>query len=282
MVAPRKRGYAPHLATKEKSAFTGKVPRSKSPNDAAKVDIGDQFHNAVVDLDERGGFKIKTMETPDPKKGGADWDRSWHGNGMEINPLGDMGWFYTGTHQVSAKKGEIKSTNGASDTFIGSGVRESSGNDGKTQKDLPVGGGHYCECAGNKGEFATGLTTGGTAANFTHSTTGKMAFNAEGGVGIGVNKSSDMKVWTRWEPDGTFHIQVKPKGAEGGNATVKILPSGEITITTVKSMTITANEKVTIIGKKGILLKSGGDIITDGKTTKIQKGGPKEDPRTFV
>jgi hypothetical protein len=54
-------------------------------------------------------------------------------------------------------------------------------------------------------------------------------------------------VWTRWEPDGTFHLQVKPSGGSGGNAWVKINPNGDVYVTSEKgNITIDAKNTLTI------------------------------------
>jgi hypothetical protein len=239
----------------------------------------DDYPDVRVEKSHHGAMDI-TNYIP-----GKEYRERWDANGNHTIDYddGSRAVGVTGTSVTKVTQGEISTVQYSGDKFTYNHSRQGSGNL-DNQPGLIKGGGSYHECGGHMVEAIGGMKTTATmmASGEGEYHLGKKTINAEGGVGIGVNKSSDMKVWTRWEPDGTFHIQVKPKGAEGGNATVKILPSGEIIITTVKSMIVTADEKVTIIGKKGILLKSGGDIITDGKTTKIQKGGPVEDPRTFV
>ena len=247
-VQPRKRGmgYPGHVVSEKVKTGIETVHRSESPNVGAKVDISDQRSTCHVITDEMGGFKIVATETPDPKKGGCSWDRTWDGGGTDTNPYGTTMTTYTGCCSTSGKKGENTSINGASDVAKHNANATRYGNDGKTQSDLPHGGGCHEENSGNRTSLDAGLSTTGGAGNSTESFTGKKTINAEGGVGMGVNQGDSKKVYMRMEPDGTFHLQVTPAGPDGGKAIVKIDPAGNIKIISESTISIEAAQSMTI------------------------------------
>ena len=116
-------------------------------------------------------------------------------------------------------------------SLICNGVYQSFGTSKGQHPEVNPGGGFYQDNGGKCVIYSVDTETYGTSANKGVYTTGKYIMNAEKGVAIGVNKSTNKNVWTRWEPDGTFHLQVKPEGGSGGNATVKINPDGSVHVT---------------------------------------------------
>ena len=245
----RMRGYdtvgGKPVNEKDKTDLDGTVGRSTSSTH--KVDSTNQYCNTYNWCNSRGDSKQIGMATDNPKESGHSEEQDWTGNTKNVNPRGDVFTAVSGVNSIAGKKGEISTYPGPSDSAKYNGVRTCCGNL-DNQQEIAKGGGVYDENGGNKVAGVAGMETSWTAmaSGRAEYHIGKKTINAEGGVGIGVNKGGSKNVWTRWEPDGTFHIQVKPKGGEGGAATVKILPSGEITITTEASMSIEAAQSVNI------------------------------------
>jgi len=157
---------------------------------------------------------------------------------------GAMDWGCTSVNG-QVKLGGNFTQGGASQDVRRNGCRMSYGNGSGQSPMCPVGGGRFTDVAGKDVGYNNESRTEASSKNIGVFTPGNMTMNAEKGVGIGVNKGSNQNVWTRWEPDGTFHLQVKPSGGSGGNAFVKISPNGEIQITTQNKCNIEA-QKITL------------------------------------
>lgn len=248
-MAPRRRGYDASggrpVNEKDTTEYKGQVGRSTEANH--RVDSTNQYSNTYNWSNSRGDSRQIGLATDNPKESGHYESQTWAGWMEQENPRGDRFSGTTGCSVSSTKKGEIGSVNGPSDTAKHNAVRQIIGNlDG--QQDLARGGGFYSENSGNRSEGDAGMKTTWTAraSGYGEYHVGKKTINAEGGVGIGVNQSSNKQVWTRWEPDGTFHIQVKPEGNEGGIAVVKINPDGSILIDTKSTITMKAAKSITI------------------------------------
>lgn len=187
---------------------------------------------------------------------GSGWCQGWSCTTMDLRKNGS-GWGNMGP--------EHRSNYNASATNIGT--------DGN-QKEMPQRGGGQCHQ--NHGD-AVSIVTGDSTAVYTGNRgeygSGNKTMNYEKGMCIGVNKGVERNVWTRWEPDGTFHLQVKPEGGEGGNATVKINPDGSVHITSETTITVESKGTHTI---KAPLLKIDAPIKT---TSTIESDGDHTAPK---
>ena len=174
---------------------------------------------------------------------------------------------------VQNKQGKNSTTAGACQTVNRNATRISYGNGQGQSPMCPVGGGCFTDVAGKSVGYNNESRTEASSKNIGIFTPGNMTMNAEKGVGIGVNKGSNQNVWTRWEPDGTFHLQVKPSGGSGGNAFVRIDPNGDIFIESKQSCNITA---------KHINIKSKSMTVDVNNTQwngKINQDGIHKDSR---
>ena len=267
----RRYAYAAHIqdsnppVNKIAQTFAGRRPNTQNaPKDAFKNLYKDCEQERSLD----GGLYIHSFASSYP----ATEDISPHGNGRFEHTDGCLSYSCTGTRNLNMKQGENRGCQYSAQYKIGNFCRTEIGNGGgnPTANPGPVGGGDYNCTAGTRADWASSTTTNGRSANEGVFTTGKYTLNAEKGVGIGVNKARQKNLWTRWEPDGTFHLQVKPTGDEGGIATIKIDPSGHITITSKTTLSIEAAESMSIDTprlniKADVSLK--GELNQDGKHT---------------
>lgn len=182
-----------------------------------------------------------------------------------------------GSQQVM-NSGNVSEANkqGVTKSNMGNADEQQSGGGGqggmfRGNKGSQGGDGGSCQCtAGNVADMGGGMNTQATSGNMSASTTGKMTMNAEGGIGMGVNKGSSMKGYMRIEPDGTFHVQVTPAGNEGGNATVKINPDGSIELTSKASMKMDVASGITMKTSKVTVdaaMHVTGAVTTDSSIT---------------
>lgn len=277
-MAERRFGTPLNPAVKQKPTAYKKTPRGEEPmNPKTGWDGSDQYADTYCRDEHNSEFERKYW-SPNPKKGSALEIFDGNGNGKWRGPDSCEYRVCNGTDNFHGKNGGIRTLNSNEDAAIYGGSRDIVGTDtkagGKHLGRAP-GGARYTESFGYDAHYAAMKTEGYSAASgVTRNTLGKYVMNAEGGVGIGVNKGSSMKVFTRWEPDGTFHLQVTPKGQEGGNAVVKINPDGTILVTTVKTITMKAAQSMTIetptlnikanIKHTGNMKTSGIHVAKDG------------------
>jgi hypothetical protein len=179
----------------------------------------------------------------------------------ELGPMGNFDQYSSGssgpatrsggcvTHHQCYKCGYGSDTQGVRQDRNLNALYKTSGNDGNDSSVIQ-GGGEYCDRCGNGAEFGSGTKTGGNAQNIGWFTPGKCTINAEKGVGFGVNSNENQNVWMRMEPDGTFNLQVKPAGSDGGAARIKITPDGTVKIISEKEVTIESAGKMNIKANK--------------------------------
>ena len=160
------------------------------------------------------------------------------GVGSIVTSKGSLDTFVPGFSRNTIKGGKIETTQGSTCEKYGSQMATYVGG--------PKHAGRADQTKGNVVTLALGAETGGVAMASGKGTycIGKHVINAEGGCAMGVNQGSSRKIYQRMEPDGTYHLQVTPAGDSGGNATIKIDPNGEITITSAKSMNVTAAQNI--------------------------------------
>lgn len=151
-------------------------------------------------------------------------------------------------------------------------LSQKNGNDGNRKEVPEIGGGLHRQQHGDTADIVTGDSTTVYTGNRGEFGSGTKTMNYEKGLAVGANKGSEKNVWTRWEPDGTFHLQVKPEGGEGGNATVKINPDGSVHVTSETTITVESKGTHTI---KAPLLKIDAPIET---TSTIESDGDHTAP----
>ena len=263
---------------KEPTAYKNQTPRGEEPmNPQTGWDCSMEYADTFCRDEHNSEFERKYW-SPNPKKGSATENFDGNGNGKWRGPDSSEITVVNGTANFHCKNGVIRTSNSNEDSATYGGSREEIGTDGK------AGGKHLKRQGGAKAQFNFGykstyaaMHTEGysTASGYAEHGLGKKIMNYEGGVGIGVNQSSNKQVWTRWEPDGTFHLQVKPEGESGGIAWVKIEPNGAVTINTKNTITIKAAKSMTIdtptLNIKANI-KHQGNMKTSG--THVDSGGP--------
>ena len=187
------------------------------------------------------------------------------GTGYKITSEGSVDETNTGNKRTNTKGGSTSSIMEGSDSVTQGHTRFIGG----TQK---VNAGHHRETNGNETKFIAGIetTVSSQASGRSHNTLGKYIINAEGGIGMGVNKGSERKVYQRMEADGTYHLQVTPAGDTGGMATIKINPDGSVFVTSESTLDI--NVKGTMSIKAPLLtidapIETTSTIKSDGSHT---------------
>lgn len=229
----------------------------------------DYYSDTFVNKTHRGDLEISCYA---PEKCYSEkWD--FAGNHEITTNSGSKITGTTGTRADFNKQGSMSMTQGATQLMNYNMIRQLVGNlgDNPALAHLPKGGGFYRENSGKDCVLCENQTKAvfGASGKGTYCL-GKHTINAEDGVGIGVNKGPNKNVWTRWEANGTFHVQVKPQGEEGGNAVVKIDPNGNITITSagtiyMQSASDTTIEAPTLNIKANVKLE--GDMQQNGVHT---------------
>lgn len=277
-----------------KKMLYSKPPTSFSKSSLAKGDrtadsvandhIAKEYTNTHIWRSPEGSYKAHCIAD------GKELYEYMHASstGYKILPDGSYDKTVTGNHRYNVKGGTTESIMETRDKKVGGHDRDIVG----TQQSAAVPAGRHTEVGGNRTTFIAGMDTQAQAmaSGRGHYGLGKHTMNYEKGIGFGVNKGSTPHVWQRMYEDGSYLLQVQPKGETGGVAVVHIDKDGEITITTDKSITIEAKDKITLNGRTGvdiksgknISLKAGGDVITKGRTTKIQGGGPRVTRKTFT
>ena len=192
----------------------------------------------------------------------------------ESDPMGNFkivdsgGSIFTGT--VGTKNDWL--TNGKTQTNQGLddskcfGHQKSEGGHDRTN----ISAGESRVINGDVATYTTGSTTIGSAGDTSSFNKGKSTISAEGGIGMGVNKGSERKVYQRMEADGTYHLQVTPAGDTGGMATIKINPNGSVFVTSESTLDI--NVKGTMSIKAPLLtidapIETTSTIKSDGSHT---------------
>jgi hypothetical protein len=262
--------------TQEPIAYKGKVPRGEEAcNKNTGFDCKDQYADCEQYFGHDGSFSLTTWG-PDPKKQ-AHHERFLANGTGEVNyGDGSCSRHVTGTNNFVGKNGGQESYNSNKDSAAYGGSRQNIGTDkqagGKHLARGP-GGGYSRHTFGYMDSYAAMRTDAYSAGSSTSHNIHKHAVNAEGGIGFGVNQDSNMRLFMRMEPDGTYHLQVTPKGQEGGNAVVKITPDGAILITSESTITVTSKGTHTI---KAPLVKIDAPIET---TSTIKSAGNHTAPK---
>lgn len=225
------------------------------------------YANTRVERSHRGDLDITVYEAG--KEYREIWDAT--GNHKIIYPDGCIARGDVGTSVSKKTQGEINTCQYSSDSATYNHSRRVVGNL-DTQQGLVKGGGDHFETAGNKTEAVAGQKTSATmmASGRGEYHIGKKTMNAEGGIGMGVNKGSSMKVWQRMEPDGTYHLQVTPSGAEGGKMVMKVNPDGTILVTSEKTCTFDIQNDVTIKSGKTMTLDASQGMSIKTPTLNIK------------
>lgn len=226
------------------------------PEQFDKSYIENFFHSAAFKVQENADDTKKGLENElshesrSYNSGGSSKTTDGHQDTAALEAKGSSRENFAGDKGSSAKGQQYK---GAGETSIdGSKDGGYSNHNGDT----------YATTTGNRISEHTGNTASHHEGDKTSSTTG--------------NKHSSIK--------GEYGIHV-----QGGNMDIKV-DSGKfqvksdavLTIESVAEIILKVGESTVTITSSGVTIKTTGDIVTDGNTTKIQKGGVTAPPTTFT
>jgi hypothetical protein len=189
-----------------------------------------------------GYFGCRIMPRGDTKnQNNGPYSESTQGSSQGSRSFTDGSWETYGANERKIGQGYTATLHEGSDSLIAGNEIKHNGTQG-----AQTCAGRYSDHNGEHHTYTSAITQHATAESIAFYSGGKTTINAEGGVGLGVNKGEARKVYMRMEPDGTFHIQVTPKGQEGGNAVVKIEPDGSVLVTSESTITVESKGTHTI------------------------------------
>lgn len=260
----------PGYPKKQAKYFKNQVGRQQDP--LPPDYFADKYPDTMIERTHRGDLNITCY---DPETAAGEYWQ-WTGNHRIEYDDGSVATGTTGTNVTKNTQGSISTTQYSGDSATYNHSRQVIGNL-DNQQELMKGGGAYSEVGGHKVKFCGGMETQATcmASGKSSHNIGKQTINAEGGIGLGVNKGSSMKIFQRMEPDGTWHVQVTPAGQEGGKMTLKVNPDGTILVTSEKSATfeIKGDINMKTDAQMNIDAKAGMTIKSPTLSLKGQSGG---------
>lgn len=225
------------------------------PNQFDKSYIENFFHSAAFKIHENapdgdnGLDNELNHESRNYNSGGSSRTTDGHQDSAALEAKGSSRENFAGDKGSAAKGQQYK---GAGETAI-SGSKDGGYSNDNGDTYATTTGNRISEHAGNTASHCEGDKTQSVTGNKHNCVTGEYGIHVQGG-------NMDIKV-----DSGKF----------------KVKSDAVLTIESVAQIILKVGSSTVTITPSGITIKATGDIVTDGGTTKIQKGGPVSVPTTF-